>query len=86
MRGLYQLPKHVPEWSYFNRVVIDNCLKMKRNRQRLTFSLFNLWITEFREMATSDRGFAALTGSRLPQKVDQFRPIILIRPPCVGAT
>ena len=48
IRDLYNLPKYVPEWEYFNTIVIDNCMKMKRIRLRLTFSMFNQWIMEFR--------------------------------------
>jgi len=60
IREIYSLPKYVPEWEYFNTIVIDNCMKMKKNRQRLTFSMFNQWIMEFREMTTSNKGFSAL--------------------------
>jgi hypothetical protein len=40
----YKLPEMVPEWSYFNRIVVNSCYLFKRNRQKLTFSLLNLWI------------------------------------------
>lgn len=44
IRDLYQLPKFVPEWSYFGNIVIDNCMLAKKNRQKVTFSVLNQWI------------------------------------------
>jgi hypothetical protein len=85
IRETYKLPRFVPEWSYFNRIVVDNCMRMKKNRQRLTFSMFNQWVTEFREMTTTNKGFTSLTQVDLLERLEHFRPIILIRPPCVGA-
>ena len=79
------MPKYVPQWNYFSQVVIDNCMRVKRNRQRLTFSMFNQWITEFRDLTTSNRGFLGLGESESAERVEQFKPIILIRPPYIGA-
>ena len=53
----YHLSEYVPEWSYFNSIVVNNCYLMKRNRHRLTYSLLNTWIQEFKDKATTLKGF-----------------------------
>ena len=55
------MPAFVPEWGYFGTVVVNNCMMVKRNKQKLTFSLLNMWIQEFRETTTSFKGFTMLT-------------------------
>jgi hypothetical protein len=67
----------VPEWSSFSSVVVNNCYAYKRSRSKLTYSLINLWIQEFKEAATTLKGFAALA----PPNDHHFRPIILVLPP-----
>lgn len=62
LREKYKLPLFVPEWSYFNSIVINNCYSFKRNRQKLTFSLFNQWIQDFKDKSTSLKGFLELTA------------------------
>jgi hypothetical protein len=74
----YKLPTFVPEWSFFSSIVINNCYSFKRNRQKLTFSLLNQWIQEFKEKSTSFKGFLELT---LPEEQPRFQPIVLISPP-----
>jgi hypothetical protein len=74
----------VPEWSYFNSIVVNNCCLTKRNKHRLTYSLLNTWIQEFKERATSLKGFieiAALEETKEPEREYKFTPIVLISPP-----
>jgi len=56
VRQKYKLDAHVPEWNSFNMLVVDRCLMIKRNRQRLTYSLLNGWVQEFKENASTIRG------------------------------
>ena len=83
IRASYNLPKFVPQWSQFNSIVVDGCIRMKKNKQRLTFSVFNHWIMEFRELATSNRGFDLVNNPNGRKQIDPFRPIILVRPPSI---
>jgi hypothetical protein len=50
----------VPEWSYFGEIVIGNCYIQKRNKSKLTFSMINTWIHEFKDKATTLKGYLKL--------------------------
>ena len=72
----------MPEWSYFSSIVVSNCCRTKRNRQRLTYSLLNTWIQEFKERATSLKGFIDILALQTKQpEPHRFTPIVLISPP-----
>lgn len=83
VREKYSLPEYVPEWSYFNAIVVNNCYLIKRNKHRLTYSLLNSWIQEFKDRATSLKGFIEIAAeeTKEPDREVKFTPIVLISPP-----
>lgn len=60
IRAKYGLAEQVPEWSHFNSIVVNGCYLQKRSKAKLTFSMLNHWIQEFKEKATSLAGFLSL--------------------------
>lgn len=80
VREKYGLAEQVPEWSHFNSIVVNGCYLHKRSKSKLTFSMLNQWIQEFKEKATSLAGFLSL---RQPPEEEpyRFRPIVIIPPP-----
>jgi hypothetical protein len=64
--------------------VVNNCYLVKRTKHRLTYSLLNAWIQQFKNRATSLKGFieiATLDETKEPDRDHKFTPIVLISPP-----
>ena len=83
VRERYDLSLFVPTWSQFTLVVIDRCLQVRRSKQRLTYSLLNTWIQEFKEKTTTVKGFeeAPLVVEDTVVPSGHFSPIVLVAPP-----
>ena len=81
MREKYCLAEQVPQWSYFNSIVVNGCYTHKRSKGKLTFSMLNQWIQEFKEKATILAGFLALRAETQDEHAHRFKPIVLISPP-----
>jgi hypothetical protein len=81
VREKYGLAEQVPEWEYFNSIVVNGCYLHKRGKGKLTFSMLNQWIQEFKEKATSLSGFMVLRMQAEDEQLHRFKPIVLISPP-----
>jgi hypothetical protein len=75
------LAEQVPQWEHFNSIVVNGCYTHKRSKGKLTFSMLNQWIQEFKEKATSLAGFLALRAEAPEEHTSKFTPIVLILPP-----
>lgn len=45
----YQLNENVPFWEDFCNCVVSRCFRSKMENQKITNSIFNQWISDFKQ-------------------------------------
>lgn len=76
----YKLNEKVPFWSDFSTCVISRCFRSKMENQKITNSIFNQWIADFKQKS-SQIGLELEKRWGEPPEIKFFTPTILVLPP-----